>query len=132
MKFEFKGLSSYEENSTPNYVGDTIVRSVIQYCVYMPETVGQHVSQFEKRKNYARTQVQLDFSQYYWVKSKTASVPRVTSINLGQKFQYQRLCYSKCFSGQRPVLEALISFQKVDIFPEMRVVIFQRRVRAHF
>ena len=39
MKFEFKGLSSYEENSTPNYVGDTKVRSVIQDFVNMDEAI---------------------------------------------------------------------------------------------
>ena len=39
MKFEFKGLSSYEENSTPNYVGDTKVCSVIQDFVNMDEAI---------------------------------------------------------------------------------------------
>lgn len=39
MKFEFKGLSSYEENSMPNFMGDAEIRSVIQEFINMDEAI---------------------------------------------------------------------------------------------
>ncbi|RZI49377.1 hypothetical protein [Lactococcus kimchii] len=39
MKFEFKGLSSYEEDSMPNYVGDVKIRSVVQDFADMDEAI---------------------------------------------------------------------------------------------
>ena len=39
MKFEFKGLSSDEENSMPNFMGDAEIRSVIQEFINMDEAI---------------------------------------------------------------------------------------------
>lgn len=39
MKFEFKGLSSYEENSMPNFMSDAEIRSVIQEFINMDEAI---------------------------------------------------------------------------------------------
>lgn len=39
MKFKFKGLSSYEENATPNYVGQTMIKSVVKEFNDMDEAI---------------------------------------------------------------------------------------------